>query len=126
MASDITKRFIAALQAAEKSKDAGPLAELFATDAELQSIEKREVARGTDGARQFWGEYLSAFESIRSEFGLVVEGDGGAFLEWTSTGALPTGKPVEYRGVSVLELDGDKVKKFRTYYDTTPFVAPKA
>ena len=54
----------------------------------------------------------------------MIAGDGGAALEWESEGALPTGAPIRYRGVSLLEFAGDRVKRFRTYYDSAAFVAP--
>ena len=124
LTDDVTKRFVAALGKAEEARDAAPLVELFADDAELESLSRHDTARGADGAKQFWTEYLHAFASVRSTFGMVVANGSAAVLEWTSSGTLPNGKPVEYRGVSILEVDGDRVKKFRTYYDTAPFVAP--
>ena len=52
----------------------------------------------------------------------MLDADSGSVLEWVSRGALPDGAPVEYRGVSVLEVEGDRVRKFRTYYDSAVFL----
>ena len=122
MPETLADRFAKALQESEAKNDPGPVAGLFAADAELSNLVHQE--RGADGARVFWRKYLDAFGSIRSEFSAVKQADGWALLEWTSTGTLAAGKPVEYRGVSILELAGDKVAKFRTYYDTAAFVTP--
>ena len=54
----------------------------------------------------------------------VKEADGFAVLEWTSDAELAAGKRVTYRGVSILEADGDRVARFRTYYDTAALVSP--
>lgn len=123
MPSDTVQRFIDGLQASEQSRDPGPVAVLFADDAELANLTHER--KGADGARQFWDEYLRAFKNVRSDFFAVYEADSFAVLEWTSTGELPTGTPIQYKGVSVLETAGDRVRKFRTYYDSAAFVAPK-
>jgi hypothetical protein len=39
-------------------------------------------------------------------------------LEWTTEATLASGEPIAYRGVSLLEHDGDHVVSFRTYYDS--------
>lgn len=126
MADGVAKRFADALKASEQSKDAGAVSGMFGDDAELSNLAHDEPRRGKDGARQFWDDYLKAFAEIRSDFQSVKEADGWAVLEWTSAGSLPTGKPVTYRGVSVLETAGDRVTKFRTYYDTAALVTPPA
>ena len=44
-------------------------------------------------------------------------------LEWVSEGVIAaTGQPFNYRGVSVIEHDGEKAHKFRTYYDSAVFL----
>lgn len=124
MPGTFAERFAAALQESEARKDPGPVAGLFGDDAELSNLAHEE--RGADGARRFWQEYLDAFGTIRSEFSAIKQADGWALLEWTSEGTLPAGKPVKYRGVSILEVDGERVSKFRTYYDTAALVTPPA
>lgn len=122
MPETMADRFAKALQESEARRDPGPVAGLFAPDAELANLSHER--RGADGARTFWQEYLDAFGAIRSVFSAVKQFDGWAVLEWASEGTLPAGKPVKYRGVSVLEVDGDRVKKFRTYYDSAALVTP--
>ena len=126
MSQNITDQFIAALHQAEASGDPNPLAALFAADSECTNLAKEAPETGVDGARKFWGDYLKSFQQVKSEFFNVIKADDHAVLEWTSTGTLPGGKPIKYRGVSVLQYAGDKVKRFHTYYDSAAFVAAPA
>lgn len=120
----LAQRFIVALRQTEDAHDPGPVVGMFTDGAELSNLAHDEPRRGADGARQFWADYLKAFRRVRSEFGAVKEADGFAVLEWTSEAELPAGKRVTYRGVSILEADGDRVGRFRTYYDTAALVSP--
>ena len=123
MPSETVQKFIDGLQQAETQMKPDPVAALFAADAELANLTHER--KGAGGARQFWADYLKAFKSVKSEFFAVHEADGFAALEWTSTGELPTGAAIRYKGVSVLETADGLVKRFRTYYDSAAFVAPK-
>jgi ketosteroid isomerase-like protein len=78
------------------------------------------------GARHFWQTYLDQFDEIRSEFSHLIEADGQAALVWTSKGALKGGRPIAYRGVSIVEHDGGKVHRFETVYDSAAFLREKA
>ncbi|HEX8912617.1 MAG TPA: nuclear transport factor 2 family protein [Humisphaera sp.] len=123
MPNPTTKAFIQALQSAEASKDVGPLVQLFDAQAELENPARGVSQRGADGAKSFWSDYLSAFDSVHSEFTHVLEADGSATLEWVSEGRLAKGGgPVRYRGTSILEFRGGKVSRFATYYDSAAFV----
>lgn len=120
------KLFAQTLQQIEKDGDPAALVELFADDAELENLATKSPLKGRDGATQFWQKYLDGFERVESKFTHTHESDGVAVLEWVSEGTLPTGQPIRYRGVSVLELKGEQVRKFRTYYDSAAFVTPAA
>jgi ketosteroid isomerase-like protein len=122
----VRDQFAAALETAEQSGDAGQLVGLFADDAELHSVGKPDPVHGKDGATQFWADYLKTFESVRSTFTHAAADGNTALLEWASEGKLTGGRPIRYRGVSVLEVADDRVAKFRTYYDTAAFVTPTA
>ena len=123
MADRTADEFVRRLQEAERSRDAGPLVELFAADAELVGPARSEAEAGGDGARRFWDAYLKAFRRVRSTFTRVFAADGTAVLEWESDGELPDGAPIRYTGVSILETNGDRVHRFRTYYDSAKFLA---
>lgn len=118
----LPQQFMRALQQIEQSGDVEPLVRLFAPDAELGGLGRSGPYHGTDGARQFWREYMAAFGDIRSEFPHATECDRSAALEWKSDGTLPDGHPISYRGVSLIEFADGKVKRFYTYYDTAAFL----
>jgi len=122
MTSKIAESFMKTLQQVENTGDVEPLVAMFAEDAELINLAMTEPLKGSDGARRFWQKYLSVFERIHSRFTNVVEGDRAAVLEWISEGALSSGESLNYRGVSVIEIDNDRVCRFRTYYDSAVFL----
>ncbi len=126
MASERAERFMSGLQDIEESGDVAPLVEQFADDATLSRLTQLEDWQGKEGAQKFWSEYLSAFGEIHSTFSNVVEEGDSVILEWESKGSLPAGQPLHYRGVSVLEFDGERVQGFRTYYDSAAFVLTEA
>ncbi len=118
-----TEEFMAALQQAESSHDPAPLVALHAAEVTLQNLTQK-TWQGTDGAQAFWSAYLSDFETIHSEFTHHSEHGGLGVMEWTATGQLKGGRPIEYRGVSLIEIKDGKVSAFRTYYDSAAFVTP--
>jgi ketosteroid isomerase-like protein len=121
MASKLAERFMRALQRFEQTDDVTPLLGLFHEDCEALNLGRTEPARGIREVERFWRDYRSAFRGIQSEFSHVIEDEAGAVLEWVSRGALANGEPVQYRGVSVLETDGGRVRRLRTYYDSAVF-----
>jgi ketosteroid isomerase-like protein/rubrerythrin len=114
--------FIAALRALEEDYDLDRIVSVFDDSAEISNPTHDVPRRGREGAREFWRAYRDSFEVIRSDFSRVVEADGAAMLEWTSHGRILGGRPIDYSGVSVLELQDGKVHRFRTYFDTKAFI----
>jgi ketosteroid isomerase-like protein len=111
--------FIAALRALEETGDVESLVALYADDAETSGPTDTQPHAGKEGARRFWRMYRDSFESITSSFTNVVAGAGGTLmLEWTSEGRALTGGRVGYAGVSVVEMQGGRIQRFRTYFDT--------
>ena len=95
---------------------------VFADDPELIRPEAHQRLQGAEGAHHFWRQYLTHFDSVASEFSRVVEQGSLGVLEWTSRGRLRGGGNITYSGVSLLDLDdAGRVRRFATYYDTTPF-----
>lgn len=122
MTSAMAESFMKTLQQVENTGDVEPLVAMFTEDAELMNLAMTEPLKGHEGARRFWQKYLSVFERIHSKFTHVVEGDRTAVLEWISEGALSNGESVNYRGVSLIEIDNERVRHFRTYYDSAVFL----
>jgi ketosteroid isomerase-like protein len=114
--------FAKAVQQAETEKKPDTLVKLFADDASIEAPVREQGEHGTAGAHAFWKQYLDLFQSIRSNFTRIhTAGDTGV-LEWESTGNLKSGWPITYKGVSIVEFAGGKVKRFATYYDSAAFL----
>ena len=121
------QQFADALHQLEDDRDLDRFLAQFAEDAHLVRPEGRGDEHGHDGARRFWQAYLDQFERISSTFSRVEQSGALGELEWTGDGTLRTGRPVSYRGVSLLELDdAGLVRRFATYYDTAAFLVPPA
>jgi ketosteroid isomerase-like protein len=121
---DRARTFAAALQTFEKDGDAAALAALFADDAVTVRFDARGERRGE--VEQFWQEYRAQFQTISTTFTDTVEGGDRAALEWISDATLADGRPLQYRGVTVLDFAGDAVAELSTYYDSAQFAAVPA
>lgn len=121
-ASSRAQAFMDALKTAESDENPDTLVALFTDDATLERM-THKTYKGKADAESFWQEYLEPFGDIATEFFNVTEDDDGAVLEWESKGTLEGGKAIHYRGVSSLSFEGDKVKAFRTYYDSAAFLS---
>ncbi len=120
---NFAQTFMSTLQQAEASRDPEPLVAFFGNDSELLTVALIEPLLGVEGARRFWTMYLTAFERIRSTFHHTLETPGEAVLEWIGEGVVAaSGQPFNYRGISVLEHDGNRIKRFRSYYDSAVFL----
>ena len=117
MSDKIAKEFIDALWALEETKDAGPLTALYAENASVGNVVAPDQYQGPDGARKFWTEYRGSFDTAKSQFRNVIASDGGAALEWTTEGTSFNGSPLSYSGVTILEIEGEKVTRSSAYFD---------
>lgn len=117
MSKEVADRFVEALQRLEEDHDVEPLAELHAEDCEVGNVSVPETFNGQEGLREFWTEYRKTFGEMKSEFRNVFATDKRAALEWTTEG-ISNGDSVSYDGVSILEIEGDKIRRFMAYFDT--------
>ena len=124
ISDDRARTFATGLQTFEKDGDAAAFAALFTDDAVTQRFDARGERSGEVEA--FWQEYRAQFQSISTSFYDVVEGGDRFALEWTSEATLVDGRPLQYRGVTVIDLDGEKITKLSTYYDSAQFAAVQA
>lgn len=92
---------------------------MFTEDAITQRFDARGERKGE--VEQFWQEYRDQFHELSTTFSNVVEGSDEFALEWTSKGTLKDDRPISYRGVTAIGLDGDKIVWLRTYYDSAAF-----
>ena len=117
MSQEVAERFKEALWRLEEDRDVEALVEVHAEDCSVGNVAVPGTFSGHEGLREFWTNYRKTFDEMKSEFRNVFADDAGhAALEWT-TNATEEGKNVSYGGVSILEIEGDKVKRFMAYFD---------
>lgn len=122
----IADRFIDALHGVEDgdASSAQRIAELFAEDAQLSnSIMAHQQGThqysGREHIANFWRAYRESFQDIHSEFDEITLNDQAAGLFWRSSGADKQGRPLNYEGVSLLELnDAGQIQRFKAYFDS--------
>ncbi len=114
MAENTAKNFIDALHKLESDRDLDTIVGLFTENAEVGNVvtEDKNI-----GAHDFWKSYRENFDTVQSTFrNEIVTGDATA-LEWTTSGTSNGGGEFEYDGVSILEIEGDKITRFHAYFD---------
>jgi ketosteroid isomerase-like protein len=121
-AQRLADRFMAALTYVEFTRKPDALASLFSDQCELTSIAFDQPITGAPIGK-FWTDYVDLFETIKTEFTHTHATGDLAVLEWRSVGKLKDGgHDLTYRGVTILEFKGDKIQRFRTYYDSAAFL----
>lgn len=117
MSEKIADKFIDALSQLESAENADSIASLFADGSEIGNSTLTESFKGTDGAREFWTNYRKTFGEVKSEFKNKIISDNVSALEWTTTGTSAAGNEINYSGVSIIEADGNKIKRFFAYFN---------
>lgn len=118
MQRSITEKFTEGLADLEKTRNADAIAMLFTAEAEVGNVIAPEKFYGVEGAREFWTKYRDTFATMTSTFRNTVVGDDRIALEWNTEATTSDGRSIQYSGVSVLELQGDGISRFRAYFDS--------
>jgi hypothetical protein len=113
----VAKEFIEALGRLEAERDVETIASLFAEDAQIDNVTSAEGNQGRGGAKDFWRAYRETFDTMKSTFRNQIVTEGRAALEWQTTGSAKNGHAINYEGVSILEIEGDKITRFYAYFD---------
>jgi ketosteroid isomerase-like protein len=117
MSKEVAERFKEALWKLEEDREVEALVEIHTEDCSIGNVAVPGTFDGHEGLREFWTNYRKTFDEMKSEFRNVFADDAGhAALEWT-TNATEDGGDVSYEGVSILEIEGDKVRRFMAYFD---------
>ena len=116
MAEATAKKFIDALGKLEAERDLDTICALFADDCDIANVITEDNDRQT-GAREFWQSYRDNFADVKSTFRNEIIADNRAALEWDTTGTSSEGNEFEYDGVSILEIEEDKITRFRAFFD---------
>jgi hypothetical protein len=117
MSKEVAEGFVEALRKLEEDEDIEALVEIHTEDCEVGNVSVPQTFRGHDGLREFWTSYRNTFGEMKSTFRNVFATEEGAALEWTTEGTS-NGDTVSYAGVSILEIEGGKVRRFMAYFDT--------
>jgi steroid delta-isomerase-like uncharacterized protein len=117
VAKEVADGFVEALRKLEEDRDVEALVEIHTEDCEVGNVAVSQTFRGHDGLREFWTEYRKTFGEMKSTFRNVFATEEGAALEWTTEGTSD-GHTVSYDGVSILEVEGGKIRRFMAYFDT--------
>ena len=118
MSQQVAEQFVEALWKLEEDEDVDALVQIHTEDCEVGNVSVPRTFTGHDGLREFWTGYRATFGEMKSEFRNVFADDAGhAALEWTTNGTSD-GNEVSYDGVSILEIEGDKVRRFMAYFDS--------
>lgn len=118
MSKEIAESFKEALWKVEEDRDVEPMISVLADDCEVGNVAVPKTFHGHDEAREFWTAYRKTFDEMKSTFRNIFADDdrGRAALEWTTEGT-EEGKTISYEGVTILEIEDDKVKRFMAYFD---------
>ena len=117
MSKEVADKFVAALRKLEQDRDVEALVEIHTEDCDVGNVAVPKTFSGHDGLREFWTSYRDTFGEMNSEFRNVFADDAGhAALEWNTSGDA-NGNDVSYDGVSLLEIEDNKVSRFRAYFD---------
>jgi steroid delta-isomerase-like uncharacterized protein len=117
LSKEVADRFVEALRKLEAERDVEPLLAIHTEDCDVGNVAVSRTFSGHEGLRTFWTNYRQTFGEMKSEFRNVFADDAGhAALEWTTEGTS-NGVTVSYDGVSILEIEDDKVSRFRAYFD---------
>ncbi len=114
MAENIAKQFIDALHKLERDRDLETIVGLFSEDCDIGNVvtEDKDI-----GAEKFWSSYRESFGEVESTFRNEIITENRAALEWKTTGTSSEGNEFEYEGMSILEIDGERITRFFAYFD---------
>jgi steroid delta-isomerase-like uncharacterized protein len=88
------------------------------------------ILRGVDEISSFFGEMFAAFPDAEMTVQRLAAGQNEVAVEWRMTahftgapfqGIEPTGRPVELRGVDMIEIADGKIVTNTAYYDGMAF-----
>ena len=117
MSQGFAQRFIDSLERLESKRELDPMIELYSENCELGNVVVPDKFHGLEGAREFWKKYRDTFREIHSSFRNQSNEDGRLALEWTTEATGSEGQLLQYSGVSIVEISGDKITRFHAYID---------
>lgn len=117
MSKEMADKFVEGLHKLEDARDVETLTALYTDESEIGNVVAPEKFKGQAGAREFWTKYRDTFGEVHSEFRNIFATEDRAALEWHTRGTSTDGANVEYEGVTLLEIEGDRITRSRAYFD---------
>jgi hypothetical protein len=118
MSRQLAENFINALHKLEETGDAKEISSLYSDSAEIVNVVSPKTFAGQEGARDFWMKYRETFGEMRSEFRNQIITEDRAALEWTTVGTSKNEHEITYSGVTILEIEGDKISRSCAYFNS--------
>ena len=119
--SSTDRKVIERLFSAWNSCDEEKVVAVFSSDAVYEDVAAGQVSRGRDEIRKWVAGAFRDIENFKLETLRSSFYKGGGIVEWvwsgTDKGLFKTSKSFSVRGVSVIEVRGDKVSSYKEYYD---------
>ena len=115
--------------AAMASRDVDAVAAHYAEDA-VHEVVPLGVFRGREAVRSLFREIVSAVPDVETTVERLVADTQRAAVEWRLSGNFtgapfqgidPTGRPIELRGLDLLEVEDGKLKRGSVFYDGAEF-----
>lgn len=108
------------------SHDANAVAVLFTRDAVYEDVTLGIVNHGPEQIRAFAQFFFTVVPDLHLTLVNRSQGGKSGTIEWvlsgTDVGIFKTGKTFAFRGVTVLDLRGDKISRNLDYYDNATFL----
>ena len=84
-----------------------------------------EIFEKPEGVERFVSQFLRAFPDLQHTIEKMIEEGGNVVVQFSARGThqgqwlefLPTGKSIQYTGVTVAHIEGDKIVKHHTWWD---------
>jgi ketosteroid isomerase-like protein len=118
MTQKLAYRFIEALDALEQRGNIERMLDIFAEACEIGNALHPEQFHGKTGALEYWKSYRTTFRDMHSTIRNIIVGDDSIALEWTACAVDGAGNEFRHDGVSVLDVRGKEITRFRNYFDT--------
>ena len=106
-----------ALIEANEQRDVDALCALLTDDVEYENV-GMGVCHGPDEVRALLGPFFAGAERVAWDVLAQLEHDGTVMNERVDHFYLPGGKQVDVRVAGYFEVQGDRVRRWRDYFDT--------
>jgi steroid delta-isomerase-like uncharacterized protein len=116
----VVQAWIEAANAAEGEA----LAALYTPEGVFEDVPSGTIARGPEQIAAFYNDLASQQRDLHSTLRAVHLTDDGAVVEYTTTSTdIATGRPLTIHGITVIEVEGDRIRRTADYYDVAGLLA---